>query len=63
MTTTMTDNTEMKAAFINSYGSDTELTIGHLAIPQIKPDQVLIKVAAAGVNPVDFNVRNGMMAD
>ena len=63
MTTTMTDNTEMKAAFINSYGSDTELTIGHLAIPQIKPDQVLIKVAAAGVNPVDFHVRNGMMAD
>ena len=60
---TTTDNTEMKAAFINSYGSDVELTIGAIAKPQIKPDQVLIKVAAAGVNPVDFHVRNGMMAD
>ncbi|WP_197477767.1 MULTISPECIES: NADP-dependent oxidoreductase [unclassified Marinomonas] len=54
--------TQMKAAFINQYGSHENLQVGTLDTPQINADQVLIKVAAAGVNPVDFHIRNGMLA-
>ncbi|KJZ14344.1 molecular chaperone GroES [Marinomonas sp. S3726] len=52
----------MKAAFINQYGSHENLQVGTLDTPQINADQVLIKVAAAGLNPVDFHIRNGMLA-
>ncbi len=54
---------KMKAAFIEQYGNAQNLIIGELELPQIKDNQVLIKVAAAGVNPVDFHIRNGMLKD
>lgn len=53
----------MKAAFITQYGSDSKITLGDLPTPAYLSTQVLIKVSAAGVNPVDFHVRNGMLAD
>ncbi|BBB29851.1 NADP-dependent oxidoreductase [Neptunomonas japonica] len=53
----------MKAAFITQYGSDSKITLGDLPTPAYLSTQVLIKVSAAGVNPVDFHVRNGTLAD
>ncbi|ANG63441.1 Zn-dependent oxidoreductase [Marinobacterium aestuarii] len=53
----------MKAAYINAYGNVEQLIVGTLPKPEIAPDQVLISVIAAGVNPVDFHVRNGMFRD
>lgn len=53
----------MKAVYINQYGSADELTVGERATPSINPTQVLINVIAAGVNPVDFHVRNGLLKD
>jgi NADPH:quinone reductase-like Zn-dependent oxidoreductase len=53
----------MKAAYIKQYGDINTLIIGELAKPQVKADQVIIKVKAAGVNPVDFHIRNGMLKD
>jgi len=53
----------MKAAFIRQYGDVTNLEIGQLEKPQPRSNQVLIRVAASGVNPVDFHLRNGMMAE
>jgi NADPH:quinone reductase-like Zn-dependent oxidoreductase len=53
----------MKAIYIKQYGDKEQLIIGELPKPSIEPHQVLIKVAAAGVNPVDFHVRNGMFKD
>ncbi|NOI79534.1 NADP-dependent oxidoreductase [Vibrio tubiashii] len=52
----------MKAAFIKQYGEVSNLEVGQLEKPSIKANQVLIKVVASGVNPVDFHLRNGMMA-
>ncbi|MCG9579443.1 NADP-dependent oxidoreductase [Vibrio tubiashii] len=52
----------MKAAFIKQYGEVSNLEVGQLEKPSIKANQVLIKAVASGVNPVDFHLRNGMMA-
>ncbi|MBA6250948.1 NADP-dependent oxidoreductase [Colwellia sp. MB3u-55] len=53
----------MKAAYIKQYGNVENLIIGDLPKPRISASQVLIKVKAAGVNPVDFHIRNGMLKD
>jgi len=53
----------MKAVFINEYGDSGQLTVGELETPSISPTQVLVKVVASGVNPVDFHVRNGLLQD
>jgi NADPH:quinone reductase-like Zn-dependent oxidoreductase len=53
----------MKAAYIKQYGNVDNLIIGDLDIPTISASQVLIKVKATGVNPVDFHIRNGMLKD
>jgi len=53
----------MKAAFIKQYGDVETLQLGQLPKPEPERNQVLIRVAASAVNPVDFHLRNGMMAD
>lgn len=50
----------MKAAVINQFGGAEELKITEVDKPTIADDQVLIKVAAAGINPVDTKVRAGI---
>jgi len=49
----------MKAVLIHQYGSPEELKYEDTAIPEIQPDEVLIKVMATSVNPVDIKVRQG----
>ena len=53
----------MKAAYIKHYGDVDNLIVGDVPKPRISSSQVLIKVKAAGVNPVDFHIRNGMLED
>ncbi|MCJ8338486.1 MAG: NADP-dependent oxidoreductase [Pseudomonadales bacterium] len=53
----------MKAALIENYGDIQQLIVTETQIPTIAADQVLIKVHAAGVNPVDFYIRSGMFKD
>ncbi|WP_429083783.1 NADP-dependent oxidoreductase [Aeromonas bivalvium] len=62
-TTTPIINSTMQAAYIESYGEQSPLMIGTRPIPTPAADQVLIRIAAAGVNPVDFHIRNGLIAD
>jgi NADPH:quinone reductase-like Zn-dependent oxidoreductase len=49
----------MKAAIINQFGEAEVLQITDVDKPGINDDQVLIKVVAAGINPVDTKVRAG----
>ena len=49
----------MKAIRIHSFGDASVLQYEDAPIPQLLPDEVLIKVHAAGVNPVDWKIRKG----
>lgn len=51
----------MKAVLINKYGHNNVVEIKDLLQPQPGPNEVLIRVRAAGVNPVDWKIREGMM--
>lgn len=51
----------MRAAFYEAYGSTDVLQVGELPDPVTGPDDVLVRVAAAGVNPVDWKIRQGRL--
>jgi NADPH:quinone reductase-like Zn-dependent oxidoreductase len=49
----------MKAIVVHQYGGPDVLKLEDAARPQPGPDEVLIRVMAAGVNPVDAYIRAG----
>lgn len=51
----------MKAVVIRRYGSTEVLQQEDIEQPQIKPHQLLVKVYATSVNPVDWKIRKGML--
>jgi NADPH:quinone reductase-like Zn-dependent oxidoreductase len=53
----------MRAATIDRFGGPHELHIAEVEAPPLAPDGVLVRVAAAGVNPVDTKLRQGAQAD
>jgi NADPH:quinone reductase-like Zn-dependent oxidoreductase len=49
----------MKAVVINKYGGNDVVEIKDMPIPAYGPEDVMIKVYAASINPVDWKVRSG----
>ncbi len=50
----------MKAALVSQYNKNNiNLEMTEIPIPQISPDDVLIKARAAGVNPLDNMISRG----
>ncbi|HET6255201.1 MAG TPA: NADP-dependent oxidoreductase [Puia sp.] len=49
----------MKAVEIYHYGGPEELKYEEAAVPAINPGDVLVRVFASGVNPVDWKIRKG----
>lgn len=53
----------MRAVYYNSHGAPDVLQLGQLPVPTCDADQVLVKVAAAGVNPIDRRLRAGELQE
>jgi NADPH:quinone reductase-like Zn-dependent oxidoreductase len=52
----------MKAVVLRKYGGPEALKLEEVSRPEAKDDEVLVRVIAAGVNPVDAYVRQGMLS-
>src|SRR4029077_20739705 len=52
----------MKAVVVNEWGGPEVLKYQDAPKPEPKDDEILVRVMAAGVNPVDSYVRQGMFA-
>jgi NADPH:quinone reductase-like Zn-dependent oxidoreductase len=52
----------MKAVVIHEYGGPNVLKYEDVPRPEPKEDHILVRVVAAGVNPVDGMIRSGMFA-
>lgn len=51
----------MKAAFIRQTGTPDVIEYGDLSTPEPGPAEVLVKVRAVSVNPIDTYIRSGMI--
>lgn len=49
----------MKAVRLHGYGDVDQLKYEDVETPEPKPDEVLVKVAATSVNPIDWKLRSG----
>jgi NADPH:quinone reductase-like Zn-dependent oxidoreductase len=49
----------MRAVRIHTFGGPEVLTVDHVEVPALKLGEILVKVGAAGINPVDYKIRQG----
>jgi NADPH:quinone reductase-like Zn-dependent oxidoreductase len=59
MATITTMQTTMKAVRIHAFGGPDVLKLEEVPIPKPQPDEILVRVHAAGINPVDWKIREG----
>src|SRR3954449_10194831 len=52
----------MRAVAVSEWGDRSKLELIEHDVPPVAPDAVLVRVKAAGVNPVDAKIRGGYMA-
>jgi NADPH:quinone reductase-like Zn-dependent oxidoreductase len=60
MPTTTTEKATMKAVRIHAYGGPEVLRLDEISRPEPQANEILIRVQAAGVNPVDWKIREGL---
>ena len=53
----------MRAVAVRQWGGRDCLELLDVEPPPVAPDGVLVRVRAAGLNPVDYKVREGYLAD
>src|SRR3989338_5869731 len=51
----------MKAFAIHGYGGNEVVKLIEIPKPTLKPTEILVKISAASVNPVDFKIRDGKL--
>ena len=49
----------MKAFILDRYGSSDHVRAGEMPDPELREDDVLVQIHAAGVNLLDSKIRNG----
>lgn len=52
----------MKAIRVHHYGDPSVMQLEDVPIPELCPGQMLVRVVAAGVNPLDWKLRSGSLA-
>ena len=52
----------MQAAYIEQTGPPEVIKVGDLPRPEPGPGQVLVRVQAVGLNPIDLYIRSGLVA-
>jgi len=57
------ENTKMRAVVIRAYGGPDVMKLENASRPEPADDEVLIRVVAASVNPVDVAIRKGYLAE
>ncbi len=58
---TMTRTETMKAARVHDFGGPEVIQVERIPVPEPQAHQILIHVRAAGVNPVDWKIREGQL--
>src|SRR5215208_8185101 len=53
----------MRAIAVREWGGRDRLELIEHDVPPVAPDGILVRVRAAGVNPVDTKIRGGYMAE
>jgi len=53
----------MKAVRVHAYGGAEKMILEEVERPVIAADELLVRVHAAGINPVDWKTREGYLAD
>lgn len=53
----------MQAYVINRFGNPTVFQPAEVVKPEVQPGHILIRVAATSINPVDYRIRSGAVAD
>jgi NADPH:quinone reductase-like Zn-dependent oxidoreductase len=51
----------MKAAVLDGYGGAESFSVREVAAPTVGPGQVLVRVRAGSVNPIDWKIRQGKL--
>src|SRR5262245_19764443 len=51
----------MKAVAIQRFGGREVLEFAELPKPALKPNEIRVRLRAAGVNPVDWKIREGLL--
>jgi NADPH:quinone reductase-like Zn-dependent oxidoreductase len=62
MNTTMSTQT-MRVIHVHRYGGPDQLTLEEQARPEPRRGEVLVRLHAAGVNPIDWKIRQGLLKD
>lgn len=53
---------ETRAIVIEEYGHADQLKESNVALPELGEHQVLVKIKATSVNPIDWKLREGYLA-
>src|SRR5690554_1765719 len=56
-------DTEMKAMVLKKFGGPDSFELQHVAVPEVGVGELLVRVIATAVNPLDYQIRRGDYPD